>query len=162
MVLVQWTSLLASTWWAHNWIYPYLIASSLGPHPPLCCLQYRKKGVARAWEVWSCEHKQLNEKVMLFNQLHSTNYAQYFECITTSPCWLYTYGKFPDIFVLLAALSPLCPHTLSIKGFLPFFLPWCSSCDKTYHVLYHISVLQAMKSWAGGLRMRLHILFIAH
>ena len=80
---------------------------------------------------------------MLFNQLHVNIF------------WVWRSPPAGDICGLMSLFSllfwvPMCPHTLSIKGFLPFFHPCCCPCNKTSHALHHFSVLQAMKSWAGA------------
>ena len=92
--------------------FPYPIVSSPGPTHHFVAYSMEQR-LVRAWEVRSCEHDKDN-----VSHVQPTT-RQHFVCMTTTPCWLYTCGKLPDIFVLLAVLSPIVP---TIKGFLPFIL----------------------------------------
>ena len=92
--------------------FPYPIVSSPGPTHHFVTYSMEQR-LVRAWEVRSCEHDKDN-----VSHVQPTT-RQHFVCMTTTPCWLYKCGKLPDIFVLLAVLSPIVP---TIKGFLPFIL----------------------------------------
>ena len=128
IVLVQCTSLLASMWWAHNWISQYPIASSLRPHPPFYCLQYGKKGVARAQKVWSCDHNVISKQLQWNGNVSHVQptTCQHFLSMTITSCWRY---KLIDVFLLAILIESHCaqPH-YQLKVFyhsLPLmFLMW--------------------------------------
>ena len=94
--------------------FPYPIVSSPGPTHHIVAYS-KEQRLVRAWEVRLCEHDVIRDNV---SHVQPT-IRQHFVCMTTTPCCLYTCGKLPDIFVLLAVLSPIVP---TIKGFLPFIL----------------------------------------